>query len=35
MQYLIKITEMHRDMSWGSDHQIIDCAISIYEMVDS
>lgn len=32
MQYLIKITEVHLDMSWGSYHQIIVYAIRILFM---
>lgn len=32
MQYLIKITEVYLDMSWGSYHQIIACAIRIVFM---
>lgn len=32
MQYLIKITEVHLDMSWGSYHQIIVDAIRILFM---
>lgn len=32
MQYLIKITQVHLDMSWGSYHQIIVYAIRILFM---